>query len=734
MLLFIFFTAALALSVSLYAFAGADEGSFILKNDAKGFFGAATYENTHKNTGNKAYDIIEVAKTQVGYKESGNNLTKYGEYFDENGCAWCSMFVVWCARQAGISKEEIAFTTWATADDLKIEYRGRDAQRTKEIDYVPLPGDVIVYDFGPATDSYGYCSKEPASEYGDHVGIVEYVKDGYAHTIEGNYSDMVKRRTIRLDDSEIKGYGVPAYNKKHIHYYTDDIVIKQATCAAEGSGKKICFCREEFPYAIKKLSHTPSAAVKENEKKATCAAAGSYDSVVYCSVCKKEISRTAKTTKKLSHTPVQDIEKAATCIHTGLTAGSHCSVCGTVITPQQIIPAAGHKDENGDGVCDVCKTTVCIHEDAPVLSGEKPPSCMQDGYTGDMVCPVCQAVKVQGDVIPADGHSFLTYVYDKNATCTSDGTKTAKCENCGATDTIEVAGTKKQHTYSGWYTVKEATYTANGIQAKSCTACGFTQERATDKKPVTNISKCSFSEIKNVVYTGKAKTPSFTVKNGKTTLKKNVHYSVVYSENIDMGKAKITVSGIEKNGYSGKKVLYFKIIPGKVTSLKASQTTSAVTLKWKEVKGASGYAVYRYYYSQKLYKKLKYVKTCSYTVKGIKPATGCKFYVKAYGGEYGERSDILLTATKPAAPSVTAKRSGSKAVVKWKKVSGATGYEVYFKKSGGSYKKYVDTAKLTLTESGLKKGTAFYFNVRAYKTVNGKKIYSAFSGGRKVKY
>ena len=42
------------------------------------------------------------------------------------------------------------------------------------------------------------------------------------------------------------------------------------------------------------------------------------------------------------HMIVSDKELTPTCTKEGLTAGSHCSICGTVITPQQVIPANGH--------------------------------------------------------------------------------------------------------------------------------------------------------------------------------------------------------------------------------------------------------------------------------------------------------------------------------------------------------------------------------------------------------
>lgn len=46
----------------------------------------------------------------------------------------------------------------------------------------------------------------------------------------------------------------------------------------------------------------------------------------------------------------------------------------------------------------------------------------------------------------ATGHSFTNYVSDNNATCTEDGTKTAKCDNCDATKTLTENNTAKGHT------------------------------------------------------------------------------------------------------------------------------------------------------------------------------------------------------------------------------------------------------------------------------------------------
>lgn len=64
--------------------------------------------------------------------------------------------------------------------------------------YVPASGDIIFSDWGANGDV-------------DHVGIVEYVKDGKVYTIEGNSGDMCRRRSYVIGSNTIYGYGVPAY-------------------------------------------------------------------------------------------------------------------------------------------------------------------------------------------------------------------------------------------------------------------------------------------------------------------------------------------------------------------------------------------------------------------------------------------------------------------------------------------------------------------------------------------
>jgi uncharacterized repeat protein (TIGR02543 family) len=77
----------------------------------------------------------------------------------------------------------------------------------------------------------------------------------------------------------------------------------------------------------------------------------------------------------------------------------------------------------------------------------------------------------------------------------------------------------------------------------------------------------------------------------------------------------------------------------------------------------------------------------------------------------------------------------------WTKVNGAEGYDVYFAKCGNKFRKIKSTKALTLKKTRLKKGSTYKYKVRAYKTVDGKKVYitsayvsHAIAGGYNRKY
>ena len=86
--------------------------------------------------------------------------------------------------------------------------------------------------------------------------------------------------------------------------------------------------------------------------------------------------------------------------------------------------------------------------------------------------------------------------------------------------------------------------------------------------------------------------------------------------------------------------------------------------------------------------------------------------------------------------SVKSNATGT-AIITWKKQSDVTGYEVYYTaKKTGTYMKVATIKKaatVKYTKKKLKSGETYYFKIRAYKIVDGKKIYGKFSVVKEIK-
>lgn len=81
------------------------------------------------------------------------------------------------------------------------------------------------------------------------------------------------------------------------------------------------------------------------------------------------------------------------------------------------------------------------------------------------------------------------------------------------------------------------------------------------------------------------------------------------------------------------------------------------------------------------------------------------------------------------------KRTKSSVKITWKKIK-CDGYDVFMKRSGGSYKKVKTVTKNTthtVSIKNLKKKTVYYFKVKAYNKSGSKKVYGTASKGIKVK-
>ena len=140
-----------------------------------------------------AGDIVEIAAAQIGNVGGQPYWSWYGY---SGRVAWCACFVSWCANQCGYIDSGViprfssctAGMGWFKSHNLW-QARG----------YTPSPGDIIFFSWSGGT------------VISNHVGIVEYVADGKVHTVEGNTSDSVARRSYALNSRFIIGYGVPLY-------------------------------------------------------------------------------------------------------------------------------------------------------------------------------------------------------------------------------------------------------------------------------------------------------------------------------------------------------------------------------------------------------------------------------------------------------------------------------------------------------------------------------------------
>lgn len=103
-----------------------------------------------------------------------------------------------------------------------------------------------------------------------------------------------------------------------------------------------------------------------------------------------------------------------------------------------------------------------------------------------------------------------------------------------------------------------------------------------------------------------------------------------------------------------------------------------------------------------------------------------------------ENSDTEVTVSKPTLKSVKAIKKGHKIKVSWNKVSNASGYQVcWYKdkkcKKTVAKKNLTNANTTTYSGKGFVKGKKYYVRVRAYKNVNGSKIYGKKSNIKSVK-
>ena len=217
------------------------------------------------------------------------------------------------------------------------------------------------------------------------------------------------------------------------HTYTNYVSNNDATCTADGTKTGTCVCGE-------KNTIVDEGSAKNHPNKttttvdATCTAAGSE--TVTCDDCGETLSTNVIPAKdhtdddnnykcddcgaNLCTDHVEEIVagKDATCTESGLTEGKRCSICGSVILAQEIIPAKGHKASEDDGDCTTavkCSNAGC---DYVFVDAKEHTPAADDG---DVTTAVkCANDGCQQEVIPAKEAINLTISDFEHGAVTTD--------------------------------------------------------------------------------------------------------------------------------------------------------------------------------------------------------------------------------------------------------------------------------------------------------------------------
>ena len=281
-------------------------------------------------------------------------------------------------------------------------------------------------------------------------------------TTDGSYDEVVYCADCRKELSREKKT-VDALGHDCVHHNA-----KAATCTEKGwEAYDTCSRCDYTTYKeTPAKGHSKGDAKKEKEVAATCTSAGRYDEVIYCTVCKAEISRESKTTPAAGHSfGAWTVVKEATCT------------------------AEGHETR----VCSVCSAKE--DKDIGKLSHEES-DWITDENNHWKICTVCNAV-----IEDETAHTFGNWVIDENATEATEGSRHRECIICGHINRETIPALGHTHSFDrevteDKYLKSEATCTMPAVYYKSCN-CGEKGTETFEYGTVNPDNHTGGTEIRN---------------------------------------------------------------------------------------------------------------------------------------------------------------------------------------------------------------------------------------------
>ena len=293
---------------------------------------------------------------------------------------------------------------------------------------------------------------------------------------------------------------------------------------------------------------------------------------------------------------------------------------------------------------------------------------------------------------------------------------------------------KEGYLFEGWYNTSDSTFytTDNPI----CGTYGGEQFNVTARfARIIDEDAVSVSATK--VYTSSAIKPAPTVTVDDKILVKGTDYNVAYKNNINVGTATVTITGI--GNYTGTVEKTFTITPKKITPAVTLSTSAytwngqikkpTVTVKSGSTKLTTSQYVVTYPSGRK--------NVGTYTIT-VKPAAKGNYTwtAKKVTFKINPKGTTLLKSSKYTV--------GKTAVtVKWNKQdakmssSRITGYQIQLATNSGFTKnkklvKVTGYSKVSKKITGLKSGKKYYVRIRTYKTIDGTPYYSPWSAVKTV--
>ena len=247
---------------------------------------------------------------------------------------------------------------------------------------------IIVEDNAPEITFLVNGSESLAEEYEKAPTVVVAVKDDENNVISaglasvayqiGNSAECVVQEDFTTSiRTEVK-FSIP---EEKLPAAGADITVKAVDNAGNRAEKKIAV-RIHTHRAVLVKAVEPTCLAKGNKAYYVCDCGRWYaDSSCMTEITSQDVVLPAK-----GHTETIDPAKEATCMQTGRTQGSHCSVCGVVIKAQTVTPALGHHYSgdyayDADGHWRVCSRCAALEEKhSHVYDDDKDTICNDCGF------------------------------------------------------------------------------------------------------------------------------------------------------------------------------------------------------------------------------------------------------------------------------------------------------------------------------------------------------------------